>query len=389
MSVRSDSRPATVQLVAVGDISFGDSLQTVGGGVHARFERVLDENRSYPFEHTACLFERANVVFGNLETVLTHRGLNRLNASSLEMRGHPKCAERLARAGFTVVNVANNHIMQYGMAGFNDTVAALHREGVGVVGVAQPAHRMCMPHRACVNGLIVSVLGFAFEKDKYADGRLGYAFGPECAIAEQISAEKTQSDLVICSLHWGVEFVRHPSQEEEALARQLVDAGADVVLGHHPHVARRVERYRHGLIAYSLGNFVFDMLWSPWLRTGLVLRAVLSKKGVEHYETELVWIGEDYQPRWLRREQAAEHYDAFAGLQSRPEWVSTQEYAIRYEELVKQNRHESYAYFLRTIGSRPVGYSIQTLIRTAHKKATAGLGTAWKLVEVGKNTRAL
>jgi poly-gamma-glutamate synthesis protein (capsule biosynthesis protein) len=178
---------------------------------------------------------------------------------------------------------------------------------------------------------------------------------------------------VICSVHWGVEFVRHPSAAEETLGRQMVDAGADLVIGHHPHVVRRVERYRRGLIAYSLGNFVFDMMWSPWLRTGLVLRVRLSRNGVEDYQTDLVWIGDDYQPRPLSGEEqeAARSFDA---LQERPDWVARDDQYIRhYQELVARNRYESYGHFLRNTRHRPLLYTVQTVIRTVGRKAAGFL----------------
>ena len=363
----------SIELVAVGDISLGDSSQGVGEGVHSLFERFSAP--SYPFEHTKPIVEGADIVFGNLETVLSHRGLARWDVSSMEMRGHPDGAMRLAQAGFNVLNVANNHTMQHGEHAFADTVAALRRYGVAVVGQATDDHLGCVPQVLHLQDIKVTILGFAFEPDKYASRPLAYAFGPDCDLQGQIAAAKRDSDVVICSVHWGVEFVRHPSPTEEQLGRRLVDAGADLVLGHHPHVARRVERYRRGVIAYSLGNFVFDMLWNPGLRTGLVLRVWLTRSGVERYETELTWIGDDFQPEPLCGEDAERAHLAFEALQHPPDWTaSASEYARRYEELVARNRHESYRQFLRNLGKRPVTYTLQTLLRTARRKTARVLG---------------
>src|SRR5688500_2233201 len=245
----------TFELVAVGDVCMGDSPEGVGGGVHAVFERVHRANAAYPFEHTRPIFDGAQVVFGNLEVVLSHMDLVRRKLSSTEMRGHPDAVDRIANAGFTALNVANNDTMQHGIGPFAETVEALQRRGLGAVGVAGPDHRQCIPHTFLVGGVSVTVLGYAFEPDQYAKGPVGYAFGPDCDIPAQVAMAKRQTDIVICSLHWGVEFVGHPSVAEEELGRRLVDAGADLVIGHHPHVIRRVERYGRGLIAYSLGNF--------------------------------------------------------------------------------------------------------------------------------------
>lgn len=374
MDPSSRSGAGFVELVAVGDLSLGDSSQAVGSGVHTMFERVRGQNGTYPFECVGSLFGGAGIVFGNLETVLSHSDLRRWSVSSMEMRGHPQAAERLARAGFTVLNVANNHVMQYGMSAFSETVQALRRHGLGVVGLASSDHRDTVPHVVSVNGVSVTFLGFAFERDKYAQGPVPYAFGPDCEIVRQVENAKKQTDVVVCSVHWGLEFVRHPSIEEEDLGRRLVDAGADLVLGHHPHVARRVERHGRGLIAYSLGNFVFDMLWSPWLRTGLVLRVRLSRHGIQDYKTELVWIGDDFQPCPVSGEKGTDARRAFDALHHRPEWVSSaKEYARQYEALVARNRRESYTYFLRTVNTRPVSYTVQTLLRTGWRKAVAAL----------------
>jgi poly-gamma-glutamate synthesis protein (capsule biosynthesis protein) len=373
MSVkREDGR---VELVAVGDVCMGDSPEGVGGGVHAVFERVRDANPQYPFEHTQPIFDGAGIVFGNLEVVLSHMDLVRWKLSSMEMRGHPDSADRIAAAGFTVLNVANNHMMQHGIGPFSDTVETLRRRGIGVAGLAAPDHRHAIPQVLSVNGLTATVLGYAFEPDQYAAGPLGYAFGPACDIPAQVAAAKKQTDIVICSLHWGVEFVGHPSVAEEELGRRIVDAGADLVIGHHPHVIRRVERYGHGLIAYSLGNFVFDMLWNPALRTGLVLRVVLSKKGIESYDTELVWIGDDYQPRRMSDEQHAAAMREFHALHTRPDWVSTpDQYDRQLQEWIARSRYESWGHFLRTANKRPVNLTVQTLFRTARRKAAAVLG---------------
>lgn len=371
----SASEGAGLELVAVGDVSLGDSPQIVGAGVHARFARVAGADPEYPFTHARPMLAGGDVVFGNLETPLSYRGLTRWQASSMEMRGRPDAAQRLASAGFTVLNVANNHMMQHGADAFTDTVEGLRSLGLGVAGVAAADRRSCAPQMLSANGLRVAVLGFAFEPDKYAQGSVEYAFGPDCDILAQVAEARATADVVLCSVHWGLEFVQHPSPDEEALARRIIDAGAAVVIGHHPHVARRVEPYGRGLIAYSLGNFVFDQVWSATLRTGLLLRATLTREGVRSWRTELVWIGDDFQPGPMPPDRQAESRRAFEALAQRPAWVSAPEqYAVQYEKLAERNRYESYRHFLKTLGGRPVRYTVQTLAKTARRKAAAALG---------------
>lgn len=363
---RNDREPY-VDLVAVGDISLGDSAQGVGLGVHTMFERRNGVG-DYPFDHIGSLFQDADLVFGNLETVLSHAGLTRWKASSLEMRGHPQAAGLLLQAGFTVLNVANNHVMQHGMAAFDETVEVLRSNGLGVVGVASSARDRCAPYVVDVNGFRITILGFAFEQDKYASGPVGYAFGPDMDIRGQVAAARRDSDIVICSMHWGVEFVPYPSLAEETLGRQLIDAGANLILGHHPHVARRTERYKDGLIAYSLGNFVFAMPWSPLLRLGLVLRVRLSSLGVEQWSTEVVWIDDDYQPRPLAADDPSA-VRLLESLQETPEWVRDDDrYREEYERCVNRNRLQSYGHFIGNVSRRPLTYTLQTLVGTARRK---------------------
>ena len=113
-------RPASgiVDLVAVGDVCMGDSPEGVGGGVHAYFERLRDRNPLYPFEHTKPVLGGHDIVFGNLEVVLSHRDLSRWSLKSMEMRGHPDSLDRVLDDGFNVLNVANNHSMQHGIGPF-------------------------------------------------------------------------------------------------------------------------------------------------------------------------------------------------------------------------------------------------------------------------------
>jgi gamma-polyglutamate biosynthesis protein CapA len=367
--------PGTTELIAVGDVCMGDSPEGVGGGVHAMFERIGRKRPRYPFEHSDVILNGADVVFGNLEVVLSHKNLSRWSLGSMEMRGHPQAAERIRAAGFTLLNVANNHMMQHGFGPFRETVETVRSLGIGVVGVATDDHHASVPHRFTVNGLSITGLGYAFEPDQYSKDGVGYAFAPDCDVVGQVAAAKRESDIVICSLHWGVEFVGHPSAEEEAFARRLVDAGATLVLGHHPHVIRRVERYGRGLIAYSLGNFVFDMLWNRAFRTGLVLRVSLSAEGVVDYRTELVWIDDEFQPRRMTDGQAVAATREFEALHHRPAWAEEPtQYDRQLQDWIVRSRYESWAHFLRNAHRRPVNLTLQTMFRTARRKAAAVMG---------------
>jgi poly-gamma-glutamate synthesis protein (capsule biosynthesis protein) len=336
----------SIVLTAAGDISLGDHPALVSIGVRSHYERVAARDGQYPFGRLDGLFQGSDLAFGNLETVLSDSGLRPDLVRSREMRGHPGAVDRLIATGFNVLNVANNHILQHGVEAFHDTVRVLRERGIAVVGEGRAEGRESVPALVSVNSLRVAFLGYAFEPDKYFAAPPLYAFGPDCDIPAEIARARQRADIVICSMHWGDEFIRRPPAENVAKARRLVDAGAHLILGHHPHVYQGVERYRHGLIAYSLGNFVFDMLWHKWLRHGLVLTVRLSRRGVEEVHPRFVSIGPDYQPV-----PAPNSHELLADLDRISRDVcdpdGEQRYAADYRRLVRSNRVRCYLHVLR------------------------------------------
>ena len=116
------------------------------------------------------------------------------------------------------------------------------------------------------------------------------------------------------SVHWGEEFIQEPAPSEIRLARRLVDAGATLVIGHHPHVLRGIERYGDGCIVYSLGNFVCDMVWDDTLRTSMVFECELTPAGVRDVRLVPVFINDDFQPSTADRKPRREELTEMASL---------------------------------------------------------------------------
>ena len=341
-------RPNAVTLVAVGDISLGDHPMCVGRGIGSQLQRFGADRPRYPFEHVEPLFEAADLVFGNLETALGSDGLRSSDIQSLEMRGPADGAGRLRAAGFNVVNIANNHILQHGIEPFAATVGSLERQGIAVVGVKHPERAAARPAVLTRGGLRLVILGYAFEPDKYFTGTPLYAFGPSCDIPADVRAAREQADIVVCSMHWGDEFIRYPNSEMRRLGRAAIDAGAHAVLGHHPHVFHGVETHRGGVIAYSLGNFAFDMLWDAALRTGLTLRLTLTARGVSDVQSRFVTIADDFQPVPVPPSSSAVFMDEVDRLSARVlDSPTDAEYQREYAAMVSRNRRQSYAHVLR------------------------------------------
>jgi poly-gamma-glutamate synthesis protein (capsule biosynthesis protein) len=354
---------ARTTVVAVGDVSLGEHPVSVACGLRTRFDATLGTASRFPFEHVTSVFD-ADVVFCNLETVADAQPRGR---EDRPMCAHPEAIRRLRHAGVSVANVANNHVLQHGATAFHDTVARLHDEGITVVGLDDGTSRACRLAVTEVNDIRIAWLGYAFETDKYWHGPPLYAFGPRCELATAIAEARRTADIVVLSLHWGDEFIDVPSSREIALGRALIDAGADVVLGHHPHVMRGVERWGQGVIAYSLGNFTFDMLWHEWLRVGLVLRLTVSRRGVERVDTEFVRIEDDCQPRLLAGPARAVAAARLADLSERLQTPLPHSAYRRARDLaIRANRYRSWAHFARTVPRRPA-------------RVTAGqLAQAWR-----------
>lgn len=287
----AEARPR-IFVNAVGDVS----LEVPGTA-----EAAGEQN---PFSHILSVLADADIVFGNLETVLSERG--DLAQKAVTISVPPERARWLQEAGFSVLNVANNHILDRGLAGLEDTLQVLNNLGIPFVGVSTPGQRaMCTVLER--QGLKVGFLGYCESGTAYQD----YELHPldEGRILRDLALARTRVDLVVISLHWGTENVYYPSPEQIALAHRLVDAGAALVLGHHPHALQAIEAYNGGLIAYSLGNFQFICggrrrpVRNDW--TG-ILRVGLDATGVREWRLIPVEIGPDACPRLAEASRARE-----------------------------------------------------------------------------------
>jgi poly-gamma-glutamate synthesis protein (capsule biosynthesis protein) len=223
--------------------------------------------------------------------------------------GPTRMAEGLAFAGFDLTTLATNHILDCGGYGFGcqgrtlvDTLAALRAQGIESVGAGADvaeAREVRMLERG---GQRIAFLGLtAVVPDTWAaQGRPGAApLSNEhlpTALTD-IAAARAQAEVVVVLVHWGVEYADAPTAEQRDWARQMIAAGATLVVGNHPHVIQPVEALGDGLVAYSLGNFVFDQE-PPDTRRGLVLEVTIESGAVLTWRTLPVRIEQLFQPVW-------------------------------------------------------------------------------------------
>ena len=226
-----------VKFMSVGDIS----LQTV--------------NDRHPFKNVRKLFRDKDILFGNLETVLSNHGQRVEKVCQLHTP--PDKVIYLKDAGFDILNVANNHVMDLGVEGFSETLEVLSQNGLTFIGAGNSRFNQSwiIIKR---KGVKLGFLGYCTGGFRNPNEDLFINELDKDKIIEDIENLKSRCDIFIISLHWGTENVFYPSPKQINLAHELIDSGATVILGHHPHVIQGIEQYKNGLIAYSLGNFQFD-----------------------------------------------------------------------------------------------------------------------------------
>jgi len=353
-----------VLLHAVGDIAFGDHPLCAGFGVHSQARR---QSPGFMFDHVRDVLARADLRFGNLECTLSENGLVPNAYHSVQMRGQAAYVQGLVDAGFHVLNHANNHSMQHGPGPFADTVRMLEAAGIAVCGVKGQGRTSVPVHRN-VNGLSVTFLGYSLRPRQYFTEEPLYAEGLAEGILADVRAARRGCGVLIVSLHWGDEFIQKPAPAEIRLARAIIDAGADAIIGHHPHVLRGVERYGRGWIVYSLGNFVCDMLWDEPLRETAICECRLTPAGVEDVRLLPARINDRCQPVPLLGEAAADLAARVAALgrdlataETGPAAEPRDRYEVEAETALSIQRALSHRYFLRNAYRFPPGILVAQL----------------------------
>jgi len=240
-----------VLVAAGGDVNFGDGVTPY----------LTSNGVNYPWANVSELFTSANIGFVNLECCISTGGTP-VPGKAYCFRGPPDAVGGMARAGIDVVSLANNHSKDYGTGALLDTFTYLEEGDVRWCGAGKDAGEAYACTVLTVHGKKVGFLAF---NSIVPSGWPATATTPGCAttwdeerIADSIKSAKEECDYVVSSFHWGIELDTSPTGGQRNLAHLAVDSGADLVLGHHPHVVQGFELYRNGLIAYSLGNFIFS-----------------------------------------------------------------------------------------------------------------------------------
>ncbi|MFP6687510.1 MAG: CapA family protein [Polyangiaceae bacterium] len=233
-----------ITVSAVGDCALGDLRDGAGAPGSFSAELALQSDpMAYPFSGVSSVLAGDDLTIANLEGALTNRRTP--ITDGLAIRGRPDYAAILTRGHVELVGLANNHSSDYGLRGLRDTRRSLEQHGISHFGFGTIDRRV-------IRGVLVVNLGYIGGRDRTL-----------IRMVRDIERESKTAAIVIVSLHWGLELVDVPDMVQRRLGRAAVRAGADLVLGHHPHVLQGIETYRGRHIVYSLGNFVFGANSQP------------------------------------------------------------------------------------------------------------------------------
>ncbi len=254
---------------AFGDVNLG---RAVG-------QQLLKGNIDYPFAHAGELLERADVVFVNLESQLSDQGgITQDPKDPFIFCGPPEGAQSLRQANISIVSTANNHAWDYGRRGLVETIEYLSQEGIAVVGTTADASKSIEPVILERNGIRLGFVAYTQFVNRAGEWKGLIALYDERRAREDIRDLRRRADVVIASFHGGAEYADEPPGTTRRQMQALSDFGAQVVIGHHPHVPQGVEQRQNGVVFYSLGNFVFRQN-DPWTDIGLGVEIVVERSG--------------------------------------------------------------------------------------------------------------
>ena len=274
-------------------IFFGDGM--FGRGVARSVTKNMNDDFSHLFDNLSAIKDY-DISFMNLEGPISDHGHN--VGSKYSFRFEPRVAPAIKDAGFDIVNIANNHAGDWTLAAFKDTLNYLTEYNILYTGGAETNTQAENPTIIDVRGTKIGFLGFTDEGPNWLeaqDTQAGILLASNPNFTTIISNAKQQVDVLVVSFHWGVEYSAH-NERQSSLGHTAIDNGADVVIGHHPHVPQDIEWYKEKPVVYSLGNFIFDQYFSEETMKGMAVALSLDKDRKISLTKYDVPLSNTYQP---------------------------------------------------------------------------------------------
>lgn len=264
-------------LIATGDIIPARSVN---------YRTVSSDDFLWPYEKVAEVLKEADVTFANLEAPLTSDC--QPTQEGMIFCGDRRNLEGLIFSGIDVISLANNHAGNFGLSGVVETRDLLRSKDILVTGMNGPVYKD-------ISGLKFAFLGY----NEIGAKEEGISWAESGRIQREVVGAKSLADVIVVTFHWGIEYVAQPNSRQKELGHLAIDAGADLVIGNHPHWIQPVEVYKGKIITYAHGNFIFDQMWSQKTREGVVGRYTFLDKKIVDVEFLPIRI-EDYgQPYFL------------------------------------------------------------------------------------------
>ena len=287
-AIAAGPQDARVSIAFVGDVMLAD-----GPG------KTISHGQD-PLRYIAPLLNQADLRVANLECVVDNVG-DAQSGKPWTFRAHPRVLDML-RKHIDVVDLANNHSGDFGPDAFAQMLGLLKQKNIAYFGGGYDlaeAHRPLIVER---NGLRIALLGYneffprSFEANENKPG-IAWSEDEQVVYDVRVARQQYHADLVVAMMHWGWEHEPSASDRQRQLARILIDAGADAVVGSHPHVVQNIERYRGKPIIYSLGNFVFDGFNTVPTTTGWLLQMDFDRSGASGWRIFEVRLDRQGTPR--------------------------------------------------------------------------------------------
>ena len=292
-----------IEVVVVGDVVPGRTVE----------RKILEYGGDYtsPFALVGAELRRADLTIANLEGVISDEITPPSDPTTFFFVASGRFRDGLRYAGVDGVSLGNNHSMNFGAEGLSDTLRLLDEVGIAHFGAGMDLTAARRPALFTVKGVTFAFLsydGISYELYGAGEDWAGTAPADPALFAADIAAARQQADVVIPYFHWGWEYTVDPSPWQSDVAHQAVDAGADLVLGGHPHWVQAFERYHGVPILYSPGNFVFDQMWSTETRRGVIWRLIFRGSRLVNIRLQAVQIEDYYQPYLMPAAEAEEVY---------------------------------------------------------------------------------
>ncbi len=321
--------------------------------LHSNYNKIaLEKGPDFVFERISNVFKKADLRFGNIETILSMKGAPVRGKGCIT--GDERYIDAIKNAGFDVLSLANNHTFDYGIEAYEDMSSSLKKAGLTLSGAGRNLEESRKMQILSVKGIRLGFLSYSSRENNgrsYATDRSpGVAPLDEEYVIEDIKRYKKDVDHLMVSLHWGIEHSPYPTPHQKSLAHMIIDEGVRIVIGNHPQILQGVERYKEGFIMYSLGNLCHsDYYWEgpqrmyqfkirPADRESIMVKVRLTSIGIEDIDIIPLWINDGGQPEVCKGEKASAILNK---LKERSEMIKRPDFARFWNNMIVKKRVES------------------------------------------------